>query len=476
MFEQTEGLFRELLPAVDFCSLRVVETRAETLQAQRGVPLAPVATRNTGAMVTVITDGGLGYAATHDLSRAGLARAFERAGAWARASAQASIFDYRRIVFPHPVGEFRSSEEEPWDEVSDADKFGLLREASEALTGDERLVDRYASLGHTITDSLYLTSDGGRVAQRIVLTTPGLWVAAHAHGDTVTRSEGFGSMRQGGMEVLRQLEFDSRPRRLREEVLQLIEAPNCPTGRMNVVLAPDQMYLQIHESIGHPLELDRVLGDERNYAGTTFVTPDMVGSYRYGTELLNISFDPGVAGEAAAYAFDDEGMAAERRFIIEKGVLVRLLGGITSQARSGLPGVACCRASGWARPPIDRMANLNLEPGESTLDEMIAGVEEGIYMKSNCSWSIDDSRRKFQFGCEWGRRIEKGRLTEVVKKPNYRGISATFWRHLEMVGDAAGVEMLGTPYCGKGEPNQTVHVGHSTPACMFSDVEVFGGE
>ena len=201
----------------------------------------------------------------------------------------------------------------------------------------------------------------------------------------------------------------------------------------------------------------------------------MVGSYRYGTDLLNITFDPGVVGEAASYGYDDEGMRAERQHIIENGVLMRLLGGVTSQARSGLPGVASCRASSWARPPIDRMANLNLEPGDSTLEEMIGAVERGIYMRSNCSWSIDDSRRKFQFGCEWGQLIEKGRLTQVVKKPNYRGISATFWRHLEMVGRADTVEMLGTPYCGKGEPNQAIHVGHSTPPCLFSDVDVFGG-
>ena len=348
MFEKTERIFRELLPAVDFCSLRAVDSRSETLQVQRNVALPPVSQRSRGAMVTVIEGEGLGYAATHDLSRGGLENALRRARSWARASGAGSLLDYRKVTYPHPLGEFSTEEEEPWASISETDKFGLLAAACRDLTGDERLVDQYTSFQHTTNDSLYLTSDGGRVAQRNVLTTPGVWVAAHARGDTVTRSSGFGSLRQGGMEVLRQLRFESSAREMREEVLELVEAPDCPSEVMSLLIAPDQAYLQIHESIGHPLELDRVLGDERNYAGTTFVTPEMVGSYRYGGELLNITFDPGVVGEAASYSYDDEGMRAQRQHIIEDGVLVRLLGGVTSQARPGLPGVASCRASSWA--------------------------------------------------------------------------------------------------------------------------------
>jgi predicted Zn-dependent protease len=245
---------------------------------------------------------------------------------------------------------------------------------------------------------------------------------------------------------------------------------------MDVLLAPDQMILQIHESIGHPLELDRILGDERNYAGTSFVTPEMFGSYRYGSELLNITFDPSRPEEFASYAFDDDGQAARREYLIHDGVLLRGLGGVTSQARLGVPGVANARAASWNRPPIDRMANLNLEAGRSRFEDMVASIDRGVYMQTNVSWSIDDSRNKFQFGCEWGQMIEKGKLTTVVKNPNYRGVSATFWRNLKMVGDAHTVEVLGSPYCGKGEPNQVIRVGHASPPCVFADVEVFGGE
>jgi predicted Zn-dependent protease len=233
--------------------------------------------------------------------------------------------------------------------------------------------------------------------------------------------------------------------------------------------------LQIHESIGHPLELDRILGDERNYAGRSFVTLDMFGSYRYGSDLLDVTFDPTRAGELASYAFDDEGQPARREDIIRKGILLRPLGGLVSQVRAGMEGVANARASSWNRPPIDRMANLNLEPGTSTLAEMIGGVERGVYMKTNCSWSIDDSRNKFQFGCEWAQRIEDGRLTTVVKNPNYRGVSATFWRSLGKKGSPETADVLGSPYCGKGEPNQGIAVGHASPTCLFAGVDVFGG-
>jgi predicted Zn-dependent protease len=239
---------------------------------------------------------------------------------------------------------------------------------------------------------------------------------------------------------------------------------------------PNQMMLQIHESIGHPLELDRILGDERNFAGTSFVYPEMCGNYQYGSELLNVTFDPGLPTEMASYGFDDEGTPAQRTYIIRNGILERLLGSALSQARSELPGVANARASGWHRPPIDRMANLNVEPGNSSMESLINSIENGVLMDTNSSWSIDDSRNKFQFGCELGRIIKDGELQGLVKNPNYRGISANFWRNLAAVGNESTFEVWGTPNCGKGEPNQVIHVGHASPACVFRDVEIFGGD
>jgi len=337
-------------------------------------------------------------------------------------------------------------------------------------------VDWEASLSCTEQEVLYLTSAGGRVRQLFRYVVPDMSVTVNEGAETQRRTFGRESRaRQGGWEAASIDAMREAAPRLVEEAEQLLDAPDCPEERMDLLLAPDQMFLQIHESIGHPLELDRILGDERNYAGTSFVTREMFGSYRYGSELLNVTFDPGVPGEFASYAFDDEGAPAAREYLIRDGILLRGLGGLASQVRLGVAGVACARAAGWKRPPIDRMANLNIEPGASTLEEMIASVERGVFMRTNCSWSIDDSRLKFQFGCEWARLIEGGRLAGVVKNPNYRGVTPDFWRGLRMVGGPDTFEVLGTPQCGKGEPNQTIRVGHASPACLFSGVEVFGG-
>lgn len=474
---ELESVFREVVPAVDFCSLRYEDEGHELLYVRDDVVLPVRSSSDVGAMVTVVDGGGIGYAATSDLSRSGLAAAAARAADWARSSRGRTVTDFSRLHFPHPVGTYRTPVETPWSAVPLAAKLDLLRAASARLARDPRIVEREASLDFVRREMLFLTSQGGRVSQEFSYLVPSIAVTAHDAGETVSRSlGGRGYCRQGGFEVVANLDLGRIGEELVDEALELLVAPDCPSGTMDVLLDPDQMILQVHESIGHPLELDRILGDERNYAGRSFVTPDMFGTYRYGSELLDVTYDPSRPEEFATYAFDDEGSPAERQYLIRRGILERALGGFVSQQRAGVPGVACSRASGWNRPPIDRMANVNLEPGNSTLAEMIAKVEKGVYMKTNTSWSIDDSRNKFQFGCEWGRLIENGRLTQVVKKPNYRGISATFWRSLAAVGNEDTFLVLGTPNCGKGEPSQAARAGHAAPTCLFTGVAVFGGE
>ncbi len=476
MLDKLEAVFRSVAPAVGFCSLRGVRTVEEALSVRQDVPQPLHRSEDVGAMVTVMDGGGLGYAATSDLSHAGLKSAVDRAGAWARRTAGRCVVDFSQVAMPRTTGEYAGPNERPWQSTSPADKFDLLTAQCRRLKAHDRIVDWSAALWHRDVEMLVLTADGGRVHQRFALTGPGLRATASEGADSQTRTfGGHAFCQQGGLEVLEAFGFAEAPERLAAEAVQLLAAPNCPAGRMDVLLAPDQMVLQIHESIGHPLELDRILGDERNYAGTSFVTLDMLGRYRYGSELLNVTYDPSRPEQLASFAYDDEGSPAERTCIIRDGILQRALGGTVSQARAGVPGVANARADTWRRPPIDRMANLNLEPGTSRLEEMIASVEHGVYMKTNNSWSIDDSRNKFQFGCEWGRLIENGELTTLVRNPNYRGISATFWRSLKAVGGPDELRVMGTPNCGKGEPNQIMYVAHASPPCLFGEVDVFGG-
>ena len=469
--------FRSVAPAVDFCTLRVVDERDERLAVRRGVVQPPHVSYDSGAMITVWHAGGIGYAATSDLTTSGLRHAVDQACEWARRTAGRHLLGdlgWRPSV---RNGEYASRVETAWASSALPEKVDLLRREAERLSPDSRIVEWEAVLWHTALDTLLITADGGRVRQRFEFLVPMLTATANVGADTQTRTfGGHAYCRQGGLEVLDAVGFFDAAPRIAAQALELLAAPNCPSGVMDLVIAPDQMILQIHESIGHPLELDRILGDERNFAGTSFVTTDMFGRYRYGSELLDITFDPTRPEELASYAYDDDGTAARKTYLIRAGILERPLGGAISQARAGLPGVANARADGWNRPPIDRMANLNLEPGDATFDDMVAGIERGVMMETNMSWSIDDSRNKFQFGCERARLIERGKLGAVVKNPNYRGISAEFWRSLARVGNADTVRVLGTPYCGKGEPSQTIRVGHASPACVFTNVDVFGGE
>ncbi|MGF6775269.1 TldD/PmbA family protein [Paraburkholderia sp. GAS334] len=467
---------RALRTDADFWSLRIVDEEIVD-HAVRNDVVQPLRTqRERGAMLVAWVGAGAGYAASADMSLAGLQAALDIAVQRARASADVSLIDHRAVA-RHPLSGQYASPNAEHALPTRREWLDRLSHECAAARIDDRIVERTASVQIVHGEQTYLTSDGAQIDQRFRMLMPQMSVAAHEKGDTQVRTLGgdYGTLAQGGIEILDRYGFNGGGARLAHEALHLLAAPNCPSGPRDLLLMPDQMMLQIHESIGHPLELDRILGDERNFAGSSFVKPDMFGSYRYGSNLLNVTFDPELREEAASYAFDDDGTEARKQYLIRDGMLERPLGGALSQQRAQLPGVANSRASSWNRAPIDRMANLNIEPGTSSLEEMIGGIEHGILMRTNTSWSIDDHRNKFQFGCEFGQLIENGVLTQIVKQPNYRGVSASFWRSLSAVGNAATREVFGTSMCGKGEPMQIVRVGHASPPCVFRNVDVFGG-
>ncbi len=460
---------------VDFCSVRYYEEQNETIAVERGTLLPFHRDFDGGAMVTVADKGGTGYCATSDVSPSGLLAAKRRAHTWAKRTANCAVTDYSRVRPEPHQGSYESPVQTDWSSLPLAERIDLVRAPCDGLKSDDRVVMWQSAVNYTKATSYLWSSDGADIEQRFSYIAPALGLTVSDGKRVQSRSLGARALaRQGGKEVLDDVKFFTDGPRLVDEALQLLAAPSCPAGTMDLLLAPDQMVLQVHESIGHPLELDRILGDERNYAGTSFVTLDMFGSYAYGSPLLNVTFDPTAPGELASYGFDDDGEPATKTYVIQDGILKRPLGGRISQLRADMPGVGNSRACSWNRPPIDRMANLNMEPGTSSFDDMVSSVERGVFMQTNCSWSIDDSRNKFQFGCQYGRLIENGELTSLVRTPNYRGISATFWRNLKAVGDPSTHVMMGTPNCGKGEPNQVIRVGHATPTSLFADVEVFG--
>lgn len=458
----------------DYVSIRYVDEKTHFFMAKNGAHEKVALGRSTGVMIEVLMNGQFAYAATDMLTSESLNRCFSKAKSHAQQANKYKLVS----LDPNSRGDGRGSYDTPvkhgLDAISIAEVQSRLIKASEDLKINNKIIHTEAYAIYAQTNSTLISSSGIEVEQNFDQLTYDLLATSQGVKESQTRSLGMMNA-QAGWEKLDVGILKAHSDRVGREALELLDADECPVGEFDLILAPDQLYLQVHESIGHPLEIDRIIGDERNYAGWSFISPDDFGTLQYGSNLLNVTFDPDISDELASYAYDDLGSSAKKQYIIKDGVLQRGLGSLESQHRSGIPGVACARANGWNRPVIDRMANINIEPGNSTIDEMVTSVEKGILMQTNRSWSIDDYRNKFQFGCEYAKLIEDGKITKTLKNPNYRGISTPFWNSLKMVGDSSTFEVWGSFYCGKGEPNQTIRVGHAIPTCLFEKVEVFGG-
>lgn len=475
-FDPLKALAR-LKNHADWVGLRYMQESAQSRQVRNEKSEGQSYSLTRGVQIEVLVDGHMGYGSTSDLSEKGLLNCLERAKLTTQKAAARKVMNFDLSLRPKQVGQYQSTQKKSFDQLSLEQIISFLIKATQKLKYSNLVVNASASVSQLQADYHLVTTSGSDIKQSFQLWTSNFMAVAQQASETQRRTLN-GSVsrcRQGGAEVL---DFDfltSQCEKVGAEAVELLSAENCPSDTRDLILMPDQMLLQIHESIGHPLEMDRILGDERNYAGWSFIEPHDFGKLRYGSSLMNVSFDPTIEGEFASYNFDDCGNPATREMLIENGILKRGLGSLESQKRMGQSGVANFRSASWNRAPIDRMANINLEPGTTKLDDMIKSVEKGVIMHANSSWSIDDYRNKFQFGCEYGQLIENGKITKTLKNPNYRGVTVPFWQSLSAVGTAAEVEVYGSPWCGKGEPSQVIRVGHSSPPCLFKNIEVFGG-
>lgn len=467
-------LIDKFSPKCDWVGIREYREITDTIAARNSKPEATSSDISHGAMVEVLKNGQFAYCGTVDLTKSGISNAFERALALAGSCSQHKLFPFDSKVRPANKGSYKTEVQSALDSLSFAEIQKKLINVTNQIKVGEEIIDTWAYARLISTGIYFVSSNGSEWTQEFSIVSKDFGTTAKKGKEVQNRSFGLNGL-QTGLEDLNDTFLEENAVRVGRQAIELLSAPDCPSDTRDLILTPDQLYLQVHESIGHPLEIDRILGDERNYAGWSFISPEDFGTLQYGSELMNVTFDPAVPTEMASYAFDDNGLEAKREYIIKDGKLLRGLGGIESQTRSGLPGVSCARSADWNRPPMDRMANINLEPGSSSLQEMVSSTEKGILMESNRSWSIDDYRNKFQFGCEYATLIEDGELKHTVKNPNYRGVTTPFWNNLKMVGSQETMQIYGSPYCGKGEPNQIIRVGHAVPTCLFTDIEVFGG-
>jgi TldD protein len=308
------------------------------------------------------------------------------------------------------------------------------------------------------------------------LTQTGASIIVAAKGPTGIQRRSDQQYVLGGYEMVDQMDLPGQASVLTKDVIELTNAPGCQEGRSDVILSADQVGLQVHESAGHPLELDRVLGYEANFAGRSFLTPDNLGKLQYGSEHVNIVMDATISHGAGlgTFAYDDEGVAAQRKYAVQKGKFVGYL-----MSRQTAPKVGETRSNGCMRAdtyrfPIIRMTNVSLEPGDWDYDEMIEDTRDGILMVTNYGWSIDQKRYNFQFNCEKGYRIKNGSLEGMMRGPGYSGITPEFWNACDAVGNKKSWTLWGTPNCGKGQPQQVMGTGHGAAPSRFRNIRVFG--
>lgn len=473
--------FKKYKSEADFVAFKTVTEKNRDFNVRNGKPDDFRETNDAGLLVEVMIDGHMGYGATCEISADGIRQAFQKAKEMTKAASKIPVYKFDQKIRPPSKGIYETVRKEKLDSLSISEVYDFLIKCTQAIKTSDKIITATADAMIIECEQNYISSAGAEFRQQFDIVVNAMEATAREGSETQTRSlhGGRGNCFQAGAEYFKAAGALEKALQacaeISKEALELLAAQDCPTETCDLILAPDQMLLQIHESIGHPLELDRILGDERNFAGWSFVQPDDFGKLQYGSSKMNVVFDPSVSNELASYKFDEVGNPSERKYLIQNGILKAGLGSLESQVRSEIPGVANARSSSWNRAPIDRMANINLEGGDLTLEEMIGKVERGVIMHSNRSWSIDDYRRKFQFGCEYAKLIENGKITKTLKNPNYRGVTVPFWNALAGATKPDTVETYGSPYCGKGEPSQVIRVGHSSPYALFKNIEIFGG-
>jgi TldD protein len=455
--------------------IRIIESAREAMTVRDGKVEELAQNSAEGFGVRVLVNGRWGFAASRNLNSAEVAMVADQAIRIAQAS-QAAGGEPVALAETEPVqGEWSTEMEQDPFVLSLEDKLKYLMDADAAMAGAARLSHRNSFFNAWREDQHFASTEGARIHQVITECGGGIEAEAIRDGDHQVRcfpNSFRGQFHTAGYESFLRYNMLEEAPRVAEECAALLDAPELPSGEATVIIDGPQLALQIHESIGHPLELDRVLGWELAYAGGSFVRPEHRGQLKYGSEIMNITCDPTLPGGLGSYAYDDDGIKTYRDPLIVNGVFQTFLSSRDTVPFIGAKSNACNRADGFSRMPIVRMTNVNLEPGDWQLADLIADTRQGYLFSNNRSWSIDDHRTNFQFGCEAAWEIKDGKLGRLFKNPNYTGKTTEFWGSLDAICNRDHWVIWGTPNCGKGQPSQTAHVAHGCAPSRFNNVQV----
>lgn len=456
---------------VDYGDIRWVKKTSEYVRVKNGKVEVVTKDENEGFGIRVLIDGAWGFAASPIINEANLLKIAEQALEIAKAS---------RLVIKEKV---KLSDEEPYVDsyktqvLKDAfqipldTKLDLLFRVDKSLKKDGIKI-RDSALYFWQEEKNFMNTEGAKIDQIIVHTGAAISATAVEGNELQKRSfEDYGAK---GYEFVEELNLSEKADRISDEVLQLIKAPECPSGEKDIIISGDQLALQVHESCGHPIELDRVLGTEAGFYGTSFLTLDKLGKFYYGSKHVNITANATQGDALGGFGYDDEGVKAQKFPIVREGKFVGYLTSRETAPVIGQRSNGAMRASNWDRIPLIRMTSIDLEPGEWDLEDLIRDTKDGILFETNKSWSIDEKRLNFQFGTEIAWEIKNGKKTRMLKNPVYTGITPEFWRSCDAVCNKNYWHNYGIPSCGKGEPEQGIHVSHGTAPARFRKVKVFG--
>jgi len=459
----------------EYADIRLTRRAHQGIAVKNGEVEHSTIMEDQGFGIRAIADGAWGFAASSKCSKADLKRIADRALEIARASAFASDGRVTLAEVEPVVARYHTPIQKDPFRVPLEVKLDLLFRATEILRKDRRIKIAKGSLAFFKTWKTFFSTEGAEIEQEIWESGGGIVAIAIEGSEVQTRSyptSHGGDFATRGYEFIEAMNLTGNAERIREEALALLSAQACPSKETTIILDGSQLALQVHESCGHAIELDRVLGMEMSYAGGSFLGPDKRGRFQYGSPRVNITADATVEGGLGTFGYDDEGVPAQRTPIVREGVFVNYLSSRETAAILGEGSNGSMRADGWNRIPLIRMVNVNLEPGEGNLADLIADTEDGLLISTNKSWSIDQMRLNFQFGCEIAWEVKKGRLGRIFKNPVYMGMTPAFWGSCDAIAGREEWRIWGLPNCGKGEPPQVAHVGHGAAPARFRRVQV----